>query len=157
MRQLLTVCSEKSISSPANKGLQGLKTPKLSYWEYCCFLDHFYKLRDCFYIIFCLDCFLFILKCAKTTTTKEESRHEKSCGRNRYNKITELSGPGCLYNISCIRKGLKEFVRDMVSARTIALFHHSSGAKSPAKPSKTLIKQIWALHSILATAGRFIK
>lgn len=107
MRQLLTVCSEKSISSPANKGLQGLKTPKLSYWEYCCFLDHFYKRRDCFYFIFCLDCSLFILKCAKTTTTKEESRHEKSCGRNRYNKITELSGPGCLYNISCIRKGLK--------------------------------------------------
>lgn len=38
MRQLLTVFSGKSISSPANKGLEVLKTPKWSYWEYCCFL-----------------------------------------------------------------------------------------------------------------------
>lgn len=45
----------------------------------------------------------------------------------------------------------------MISARTIALFHPCSDAKPPAKLSKTLIKQIWALRRILATAGRFIK
>lgn len=120
-------------------------------------LYYFYKWRYCFYFIFCWDCFLLTLKSAKPTATKEESRCEKSRGRNRHNKITELSGPVCLYNVSYTRKELKEFVCDMVSARTIALFHHCCDAKSPAKPSKTLIKQIWALHRILATAGRFIK
>lgn len=80
VRRFLTVCSEKSISSPANKGLQVLKTPKWSYLEYCCFLYNFYKWRDYFYFIFCWNCFLLILQSAKTTTTKEESRHVRRAG-----------------------------------------------------------------------------
>lgn len=98
-----------------------------------------------------------LAECQNHNNERRKQTCEKSWGRNRNNKITELSGPVCFYNISCIRKGSNKFACDMISARTIALFHHCSDAKSPAKPSKTLIKQIWALHGILATAGRFIK